>query len=386
MAGVGGVKVAPEARGRGVGRALMTALLDAMAERGYPLSALYPATAQLYRSLGWEMAGGHYRAEVPGRSLGSLLPPDPRIPAPAGPAAAAVPAANCCPRCAGPARRTPRRSSRCSPRSTPPPATAARRRSTRPACGAGWPARDLFSYLAPDGFLGYGWHGGRRPRDHGARAGGRSAPTARALWGIVASHASVTAGRPRRRRPRRSDRLADQGTRRPPPPAQALDAPGARPGRRDQRAAAFPPRPVRALCCGSPTTSRPAGAGLHTLTVRDGQGSLLPGITERSAGSPAREPVRLGPRGFAALYAGVPMATLRVAGLAAGGDPGRRRGARRRLRRPALPARLLLTRPLARPALSARPRCQGLATRREGLRRRGGPRAGNVAAEHLFAI
>jgi hypothetical protein len=30
----------------------------------------------------------------------------------------------------------------------------------------------------------------------------------------------------------------------------------------------------------------------------------------------------LGPRGFAAMFAGVPMATLRLAGLAAGGDQG----------------------------------------------------------------
>jgi predicted acetyltransferase len=73
MAGVGGVKVAPEARGRGVGRALMTALLTTIAEQGFVLSTLYPATAQIYRSLGWELAGGNYRAEVPGRSLGSLL-------------------------------------------------------------------------------------------------------------------------------------------------------------------------------------------------------------------------------------------------------------------------------------------------------------------------
>jgi len=44
MAGVGGVNVAPEDRGRGVARRLMAALLDEMAARGYPLSALYPAT------------------------------------------------------------------------------------------------------------------------------------------------------------------------------------------------------------------------------------------------------------------------------------------------------------------------------------------------------
>ncbi len=42
MAGVAGVQIAPEDRARGVGRALMTALVDHTAERGYPLSALYP--------------------------------------------------------------------------------------------------------------------------------------------------------------------------------------------------------------------------------------------------------------------------------------------------------------------------------------------------------
>ena len=67
MAGVGGVKVAPEQRGRGTGRALMTELLRVIADRGYPLSVLYPATAPLYRSLGWEMAGGMYRAVIPAR-------------------------------------------------------------------------------------------------------------------------------------------------------------------------------------------------------------------------------------------------------------------------------------------------------------------------------
>jgi hypothetical protein len=67
-------------------------------------------------------------------------------------------------------------------------------------------------------------------------------------------------------------------------------------------------------------SARPAGAGLHTLTVRDGEGSLISGPTTPAAGSRARPPVSLGPRGFAALYAGVPMSTLRLAGLAAGGD------------------------------------------------------------------
>ena len=75
-AGVGGVKVAPELRGKGVGRRLMSSVLELIAERGYPLSALYPATMPLYRSLGWELAGGSYRATIPARSLRSLMPPD----------------------------------------------------------------------------------------------------------------------------------------------------------------------------------------------------------------------------------------------------------------------------------------------------------------------
>ena len=64
----------------------------------------------------------------------------------------------------------------------------------------------------------------------------------------------------------------------------------------------------------------PAGAGPHTLSVRDGEGALIPGLTDPPAGSPAGDAGRLGPRGFAALYAGVPMATLRA---------GRARGRRR---------------------------------------------------------
>jgi len=75
-AGIASVKVAPEYRGGGIGRRLMTALLDTVAERGYPLSALYPATMPIYRSLGWELAGGKYVATVPARSLRTLMAPD----------------------------------------------------------------------------------------------------------------------------------------------------------------------------------------------------------------------------------------------------------------------------------------------------------------------
>ena len=69
MAGVAGVQVAPEYRGQGVGRAVMTALAELMTERGYPLSVLYPATMTIYRSLGWEIAGHLHEAVLPARAL-----------------------------------------------------------------------------------------------------------------------------------------------------------------------------------------------------------------------------------------------------------------------------------------------------------------------------
>jgi predicted acetyltransferase len=76
MAGVAGVKIAPEYRSKGVGRALMTELTQLMTERGYPLSALFAATSPFYRSLGWERAGAVVTTAVPSRSLLSLAGPD----------------------------------------------------------------------------------------------------------------------------------------------------------------------------------------------------------------------------------------------------------------------------------------------------------------------
>jgi predicted N-acetyltransferase YhbS len=75
-AGVASVKVAPEYSGHGTGRRLMTGLLAAIAARGYPLATLYPVTMPIYRSLGWELAGGRYRATIPARSLRDLVAPD----------------------------------------------------------------------------------------------------------------------------------------------------------------------------------------------------------------------------------------------------------------------------------------------------------------------
>jgi hypothetical protein len=75
---------------------------------------------------------------------------------------------------------------------------------------------------------------------------------------------------------------------------------------------------------------RPANAGRWELTVRSGRGSLTrhrtgqvhaPATPASPGGQPSGPALELGPRGLAALYAGTPVATLRRAGLAAGGSP-----------------------------------------------------------------
>ena len=56
-ADVGGVAVLPEARGRGVARALLTGLLRGARDRGAAVSALFPTVAAPYRACGWEVCG-----------------------------------------------------------------------------------------------------------------------------------------------------------------------------------------------------------------------------------------------------------------------------------------------------------------------------------------
>ncbi len=319
MAGVAGVKVAPEARRRGIGRALMRALLDTLAERGYPLSALYPATARLYRSLGWEIAGGYYLAEIPARSLVSLAPPDPYAAAGGGAADGAAAGGAAAGeqvriRRAGPKDAAEiiavlgevhRRNADCGP-------------STRDADEiARWLARpEMFGYLADDGFLAYRWDGSDAALLVQVIQAA-SAATTRALWGIVGSHASVA-------------RTVHAAVGPDDPVAWLLgeadlgfDLHEAWMLRVVSAAAAiegrgFPPAvrvSVPLLLADSEIGSN---AGPRTLIVADGRGSLRPGPDAAASAGPG--PVVLGPRGLAALYAGVPVPTLRRSGLMTGGS------------------------------------------------------------------
>jgi GNAT superfamily N-acetyltransferase len=340
-AGVASVKVAPERRGKGIGKRLMTAVLDLIAELGYPVSALYPATMPLYRSLGWELAGGRSEATVPARSLHSLLPPDPDAPVappvpiappvPGGPAAGAPPIAR------GPDVR----------RAGPGDAAAineiiGRTHEEARDCGPvtwdmgrteRWLAReDVYAYLTDDGFAAYRWDADGHAL-FVERVQGVSAETVRALWSVIASHNStartvralIAPADPLWWLTRERDVTV---TRREMWMLRVVDATAA------IEARGFPPGVSVTVPLVITDPSRPANSGHWELVVSESKGILIPngpGIlgTPPGLALPTGRPgkaapgatLTLGARGLAALYAGTPVTTLRLAGLASGGTP-----------------------------------------------------------------
>ena len=319
MAGVASVAVAPEERGRGTGRALMRTLLGLIGDRGYHISALYPATLALYRSLGWEIAGGLSQVRIPARSLRSLVPPDASLPAPAPGTEAAPPAAPHL------------RMRRCGPRDAADVlSTVGRVHQALRDCGpntrdeaavARWLSDEQrFAYLAPDGFLAYRWQHGNDELQV-ERVIASSAAATRAIWGIVSSHSSIAS--------------MVQATVGPADPVQWLTTdPDVSPARQtawmlrvvDAAAAVagrgFPPGVELTAVLRLADPDRPAHDGWWTLDVGGSKGVLTPAGTRPGDPPPAPATLTLGPRGFAALYGGTPLGTLRRAGLAAGGDPG----------------------------------------------------------------
>jgi predicted acetyltransferase len=327
MAGVSSVKVAPEDRGRGIGRRLMAALLDEMAARGYPLSALYPATMPMYRALGWELAGARETAVIPARSLRGLAPPDQAAGerTPAGPAE-------------GPALR----------RAGPGDADAVisvigRVHQAARDCGPiTWDAAsvsqwladpDMYAYVRGDGFLIYRWHNGNEALVvEGAEA--TSGQTVRAFWSHVGSHASIAQKVYARVGPAdpfwwlTSEPDADT-EHRSLWMLRVLDAPAAIAAR------GFPAAVTLAVPLVIADDARPANSGRWELTVAEGHGSLKPPTPSGPPATPSGPPagpapgsspaagafLTLGARGLAALYAGTPVATLRQAGLVSGGSP-----------------------------------------------------------------
>ena len=330
MAGVASVAVAPEERGRGTGRALMRALLGLIGERGFHD---FRAVSRHPRAVPVPGLGDRGRAE-PGEDPGpfaALTGRPGRVPAPAGPRNQRPP-----PPAAAHARMR-----RCGPHdATDVLATVGRVHQALRDCGpntrdeaamARWLSDEQrFAYLAPDGFLAYRWqHGNDELLVE--RVIASSAAVTRAIWGIVASHSSIAS--------------TVQATVGPADPVQWLttDPDVSQAGRTawmlrvvDAAAAVagrgYPPGIELSAVLRLVDPDRPAHGGWWTLDVSGGKGVLTPAEPgpDRPAPAgpgpggtgPALAALTLGPRGFAALYAGTPLATLRRAGLVAGGDPG----------------------------------------------------------------
>lgn len=308
VAGVAGVKMAAEHRGRGAGRALMRELLDVIAGRGYPLAVLYPLAVPLYRSLGWELAGGRYRAVIPSHAVRELAAPDPAVVADTAPDADApdeVPLRHATPDDLDEVL-----------------AMIARVHTGARDCGPilhrhkirDWLAdRETYTYLAKDGFLAYTWRA--KGELYVYRALGASPGTIRALWDLIGSHAGnadafgvVTAPSDpfwwltRERDAKLSSRVLWM--------LRVVDPPAAIGAR------GFPPGVTVSVPLVIHDSQCRANSGQWQLTIGGGTGAL----TRDGQGNHGRPGVVLGPRGLAALYAGVQVSTLRRAGLATGGD------------------------------------------------------------------
>ncbi|WP_031165699.1 GNAT family N-acetyltransferase [Streptosporangium roseum] len=289
MGGVASVTVAPEERGRGVGRALMRATVDRCAELGHPVSALYPATTHIYRSLGWEHAGAMHRATLPAEALRAIRTTGQVGIRRMGPADAAEVVAVL-------------------------GRVHAATRASGPVC---WDERtwrlhleeqDAFLYLADDGFVVYRWQGGDIEVSN-LVAG--SEATSRALWAMVGSSASIAKSvravvapddpvfwligdRPRDEvgQTRWMFRVVDLA------PAVA--------GR------GFPAGVTLDAVVRVDDPQRPANSGPWHLSVSGGSGTAEP------AGTLPESTPAFTAGGFSALFAGVPAATLRRSGLLAG--------------------------------------------------------------------
>lgn len=289
MAGIGGVVVAPERRGSGVGVALMEAVVARARSLGFMLSALYPATVAPYRRTGYELAGVRRVVDLSTDALRRLPGPDVALRRGG----------------AGDAEEVVR-------------LLAAPVRERRDSGPFDWePAEvavdleddEVLTYLGDDGALSYGFAGDRFQ----VHAIGAASPeTLRALWRLVGSGSSVRATTQVALGPTdpllwmlSDNELAVTSTQwwmlRLLDPAAAVAERG------------FPVGLSLEVPVSLTDPLDREASGAYVLAVSGGRGVLR--RTEVPGG------VALGPRGVAALFAGTPIATLRATGLAEGGEP-----------------------------------------------------------------
>ena len=290
MGGIAGVVVAPDARGRGVGSQLMLAIARRSLELGDLVSALYPATVPVYRALGWEIAGAQHRVSMSADALRTLGGKEVPLRVATGsdvePFLKSLHDRYAAQRANGP--------------KLPTPAEA-----TEQLTDDG-----MMSYVTDGGLVAYEWNKGDLV------VGYLSADTpeiARALWSVVGSGSSIA-----------KKVVAYVGPHDPihlllPEEVfnethvkrwmfRVMDAPKA------VAARGFSPGVTASAALTIEDPLLPGNSGVWRLEVSGGRGKLTPA-------APTNNSLRLGPNGFAALYAGTPVHTLRTAGLASGGDP-----------------------------------------------------------------
>ncbi|MEU0565365.1 GNAT family N-acetyltransferase [Nonomuraea sp. NPDC005983] len=292
MTGVAGVAVNPEDRGRGVGTQIMRAVVERAAALGDAVSVLYPATTPIYRSVGYEHAGARLHVTLQPEALRTIRTSGQVKLRRMGPDDAAE-VISVLHRVHGASRAS-------GPVSWDEPTLRT------------WLGRpDDFLYLADDGYLIYRWDGG--DIEVGNLVAG-SADTARALWALVGTSSTVATKVVAAVAPddpvlwllreRSTDHLT--GTRwmfRVTDVAAAVQRRG------------YPQGVTLDAVAEVDDPLRPGNTGLWRLEVSGGSGTATAAGSRTSAEGP-----RLTVNGFSALYAGVPTATLRGAGLMTGDD------------------------------------------------------------------
>ena len=288
MAGIGGVVVAPEYRGRGVGSLLMRGVLGRAREFGVPLTALYPATVPIYRHLGYEFGGGRYRFSFPTAELRTLGGRDVVL-RKGGPDDAELLL----------------------------DLVATVRAGNRESGMLVWPVDRIrewlgdettFCYIAEDGFVVYAWDDGDLRIDE-VVAG--SEQTLRALWSVVGSGSSIARWvhvyvGPQDPIHYLLGKEAEIAARVQRWMLRGVDAPAAIAARGGSPGASL----ALPLAIDDPELA--GNSGSWSLRVATDKAELV--RTESRPGA-----LRLNARGLACLYAGVPLATLRRTGLASAG-------------------------------------------------------------------
>ena len=290
MGGVAGVVVAPDARGRGVGTHLMTAVAQRSLELGDLVSALYPATIPIYRALGWEVAGAQHRISLSAQSLRNLGGKD-------------VPLRTATESDVGPFRRT-----------------LYERYGAQRANGPRLPSEsEAREQLTDDGMMSYVTDGGHvvfEWSNEDLVVSYLSAVTpeiARALWSVVGSGSSIVKNVVAYVAPDDPVHLllpeeVAHETHLKRWMLRVLDVPKAIAAR------GFSPAVTGSAAVALQDPQLPANNGSWQLEVSAGRAELIASKTTKAS-------LLLGPNGFAGLYAGTPVYALRAAGLASGGEP-----------------------------------------------------------------